>query len=67
MQKPSIGRIVLFTEGDIDHAAIITRVHSDTCVNLKVFPDAGEIFARTSVLSDPQKRLNPRWSWPDRV
>lgn len=60
MRSPSIGRIVLFEDGS-EYApgvpavapAIITRVWSDTLVNLWVFPDASRshmgIQARTSV------------------
>ncbi len=35
--KPSIGRIVHFVQNGIHYAAIIVKVWSDTCVNLKVF------------------------------
>lgn len=33
----------------ITHPAIVTRVHSDTMVNLKVFFDCGPVEDRTSV------------------
>jgi hypothetical protein len=67
-QKPSIGRIVIFTLDDVQSAAMITKVHSDTCVNLRVFPDRGPIIERTSVvIDDAHRRLNPRWSWPERT
>jgi len=41
MQKPTIGRIVMFNAGlekDPDlRAAIIVQVHNETCINLKIF------------------------------
>jgi hypothetical protein len=73
-QKPSIGRIVLFrthaSNGALEHPAIITRVWSDTCVNLSVFPDFGEPQPRTSVnqnesLDGPNQDY--AWRWPPRV
>lgn len=56
MQKPSVGRIVLVpadalgvpANGADAVPAIITRVWSDTMVNLQVFVDAGAVIAKTS-------------------
>lgn len=67
--KPSVGRIVHYKSTDESahwnhadtHPAIITRVHSDTCVNLTVFPDANESVTRTSCV------LGQQWEWPPRV
>lgn len=73
-QKPSIGRIVLFrsleSNGSSEHPAVVTRVWSDTCVNLTVFPDFGEPVLKTSVnqnetLDSPNQNL--AWRWPPRV
>lgn len=55
MIKPTIGRVVWFWEGiheesDQAQAALVTYVHSDTCVNLSVFDPNGNQHARTSVL-----------------
>jgi hypothetical protein len=53
--KPSVGRIVLvfadpkLNNGADEAPAIITRVFSDTCVNVTVFPDATTPYPRTSV------------------
>lgn len=56
MQKPSVGRIVLVpadaigvpANGASEVPAIITRVWSDTMVNLQVFVDTGAVVAKTS-------------------
>lgn len=79
--KPSVGRIVSFypQESDLDSRgngievgqpipAVITRVWSDTVVNLRVLADSsGSLPWRTSVTL----RTNPdhvfSWAWPERV
>ena len=67
--KPSVGRIVHFHIGGEEHAAIITRVWSDWCVNLTVFdPSDGSTSARNSVcLATGDHDLDGRWCWPPRV
>ena len=52
MIKPTIGRVVWYRPAgrDIVHAAVITHVWSDTCVNLAVFGMDGAPYQRTSVL-----------------
>lgn len=80
MQKPSLGRIVLFKisgdaiNGQDEHAAIITQVWSDTCVNLTAFPGSGRIIGGSSVmhestlLTDEPRIVGTRsWRWPPRV
>lgn len=55
-QKPSVGRIVLVPVDAINLPSngaevvpgIITRVWSDTMVNLQVFLDSGAVVAKTS-------------------
>lgn len=65
--KPSVGRIVhYFTDGDGMAPAVITRVCSDTCVNLKVLPDGARPFDETSVELD-NAASSSWWSWPPRV
>ena len=52
MQTPTVGRIVHFYEGqalDKPVAALITRVHSDTCVNLTTFGDGMDPMPVSSV------------------
>lgn len=74
-QKPSVGRIVHYRlceqeptiNGTDVHPAIITRVWSDTCVNLTVFPDAAEPFFKTSVLLCEGRGEKSRWFWPPRA
>lgn len=74
--KPSIGRIVHYvSQFNGNHvAAIVVRVWSDTCVNLRVFYDGtndapdGESEWHTSRTldesADPQKGT---WHWPEKV
>lgn len=75
-QKPTIGRIVIFTVPSPEHPtanndakevpAIITRVWSDTCVNLTVFADNREpVNFSSSQYSD--KALPTTWRWHDDV
>lgn len=62
MSSPTLGRIVLFrlydNQQDINGArefpAIITAVHSETCVNLKVFADAEANLWMTSIEFHPE-------------
>lgn len=71
--KPSLGRIVLFrsynSNGSIEHPAIITRVWSDTCVNLIVFLDMAIPMLKSSVIQDEDVSSdnNYAWRWPPRV
>ena len=72
--KPSLGRIVLFRSLDSnsakEHPALITRVWSDTCVNLTIFPDNGIMVCKTSVnQNESLEGLNQElaWRWPPRV
>ncbi len=71
--KPSLGRIVLFrselSNGALEHPAIITRVWSDTCVNLTVFLDFGAPSLKTSVTFDESEAPSAQysWRWPPRV
>lgn len=74
-QKPSIGRIVHFygEDGGLDPSpAIITKVHSDTMVNLRVFYDEGTPERVTSVpLFETREgggaQTNRFCIWPPRV
>lgn len=75
---PSIGRIVLFKSRDQSDLgstadevpAIITRVWSNTCVNLQVFRDADTPLAQTSVTLAEDFEASGQscaWRWPPRV
>ena len=72
-QKPSLGRIVLFrgqfSNSANEHPAIITRVWSDTTVNLTVFLDASTAVVKTSVVLDEDMNSGAQysWRWPPRV
>jgi hypothetical protein len=74
--KPSVGRIVLVpadpakNNGANVAPAIITRVWSDTCVNLRVLLDSDETTWRTSVVfvNDLAAAEHTHvWAWPPRV
>jgi len=79
MQKPSIGRIVHFCWSGQRVPAVITYVHSDTCINLKpVGGSRGPETEQTSVLyaeENPESSAQANamttthntWSWPPRV
>ena len=71
-QKPSVGRVVHYVPRDADPPhnnaevlpAIITRVWSDTCVNLRVLNDEIYDFWVTSATQGAGPR---EWTWPPRV
>ncbi len=80
-QQPGVGRIVhvsmdpTMNNGADMAPAIITRVWSDTTVNLRVLADSENLLWRTSstyaddldaIPADDPTRLN-RWTWPPRV
>ena len=77
--KPAIGRIVHFhdltspTGAGMPYvdtfAAIITAVHSDTCVNLTIFYPNGDTRGVSSVSLDGDVGTHTpySWSWPPRV
>lgn len=73
-KQPSVGRIVHYHVGAFDgpemrhnHTeeedlpAVIVRVWSDTCVNLKVFTDGPTDVWKTSVLLGDKPG---EWGWP---
>lgn len=76
-QKPSLGRIVIYTlrEGagcGQERPAMIVRVWTDTCVQLKVFLDevndhGSETFASSASLAQPTGPSLGCWRWPDRT
>lgn len=69
-QKPSIGRIVHFASpagyrGEV-WAAIVTRVHSDSEVDLTAFtPGSGVIGFSRMALGGPD--VQGTWFWPPRT
>ena len=81
--KPTVGRIVIFretvwqgegTNGTRDHPAIVTRVWTDTCVNLHVFFDACSSAPKSSVTQMPELADGVAstsaiggWRWPART
>jgi hypothetical protein len=75
---PSIGRIVIFQQSELEapvngsreHPAIITRVWSDQMVNLTVLFDSSGAAPRGSIYlesSDSRPAQGPSWHWPPRV
>jgi len=90
VQKASIGRIVHYYQGDWEctpqtpdgygtngtriHPAMITHVHTDSCVNLIVFLDGSGGVVKTSmcelpdeVFKDGMHCTNSGWRWPPHV
>lgn len=76
--RPSLGRIVLVRtygeriNGQDEHAAIVTQVWSDTCINLTAFPGSGSPRGFSSVshesLVPPEVGTGyVSWRWPPRV
>lgn len=71
-QSASPGRIVLFWKSGIGHPspALITRVQSDTVVNMYVFPEDGtEAYAINNIVRAPNPfdPLAHTWTWPPRL
>ena len=69
--RPTIGRVVIYREHGgpmhIECPAIVTKVHSDTCVNLHVFFDGAPAGYRTSVVQEtPGQTFGWSWDWPKR-
>lgn len=72
-QKPSVGRIVHYTNlGDKDgkypaetQAALITAVHPDNTVSLKIFYRTGIFDMDPVPFSDTPRRGH--WNWPPRA
>ncbi len=65
MNKPAIGRIVIFTTAEGTHlAAVVTNVWGPDCVNLKVHrdEDLADLFVSSAVLGTPTQPLT--WHWP---
>lgn len=71
MQKPSIGRIVMFTldqdPGKVDpetYPAMIVNVNSDTDVDLQVFmKDQNGTILQKNIIQGPGNN-NGTWQWP---
>jgi hypothetical protein len=74
VMKPRIGRIVIYhfyknyraleNSNEVNAPAIITKVHSDTRVNLRVFTDSEALLWKTSVAYGEGEN---QWSWPDKI
>lgn len=65
--QPSIGRIVHYVDiKGVTQAAMITRVWTRDCVNLRVFADAADSYFATSVVYNDEKSQYS-WAWPERV
>lgn len=70
-QKPSIGRIVHYKAHGSPNgqhlseprAAMVTKVHNDTCVDLCVFNPSGLFFNQSCIFGEGPGQ----WSWPTRI
>lgn len=67
--KPGIGRIVHFvSSAGVHHAAIITRVKSDTEIDLNVFTSGEDgSVSETGCLLDNAGKVVGSWHWPERI
>lgn len=81
-QKPSIGRIVHFVQNGVHYPAIIVKVWTDTCVNIKVFRNGSDSIVPGALSKDDiasSVTFNDRcdhcgggpkewtWHWPEFV
>ena len=66
--KPTVGRIVHFRTYSNDEVepAIITKVHNDTCVNLRIFSDS-QPHNDEFRISVTQGDSRGQWNWPPRT
>lgn len=75
MSSPSIGRIVHYFPGPEEVVndrgimpAMITAVHNENCVNLKIFVDGqGQELWRSSVVQKAPGYDTRCWDWPTRT
>lgn len=51
--------------GQNEHAALVTRVHSDDVVNVMVFPAEGDAYPISSI-SKSSAEGSLSWRWPSR-
>lgn len=65
MITPTVGRICHYypSKEHSEHAAIITRVHNDTCIDLTWFPVGGPPKFETSVTIAPEGEEGGCWGW----
>lgn len=71
--KPTVGRIVHYqsygTPGgefkSLPRAAVVTQVHSDTCVDLCILNPTGMFFNTSVQFSEEPK--GGCWNWPPRT
>ena len=72
---PSIGRIVHYqahgspdgTHKSEPRAAIVTKVHNETCVDLCVINPTGFFFNTSCLLDDSETPRGGTWRWPPKV
>jgi hypothetical protein len=79
--EPSVGRIVHFVQNYIHYAAVIVKVWTINCVNLRVLPNGSDVItpgalderdiAHSVTYSEPRdccgKCAEWSWHWPERV
>jgi len=72
--SPTIGRIVHYQahgspngqHKSVPRAAMVTAVHSDTCVDLCVINPTGFFFNQSSMLDESETPAGGTWHWPPR-
>lgn len=74
--KPSIGRIVHYVaygtpggeyKAEAHRAAIITQVHTDTCVDICILNPTGLFFTTSAQFNGDAEPTPGTWHWPERV
>ncbi len=71
---PTIGRIVLYqahgspdgTHKSEPRAAIVTKVHNETCVDLCVINPSGFFFNQSCCSDESESPRGGSWRWPPR-
>lgn len=67
-QKPSIGRVVHFTDDNGRHnAATVAHVNEDGSVNLGYLDINGHPYSASSIPFDESGETPRTWHWPERV
>lgn len=81
IERPTIGRIVHFVQNHVHYAAIVVKVWSATCVNLRVFRNGSDVIVQGALDQDDMAYSvgysEPRpccgqcrdwsWHWPERA
>ena len=56
-----------FHNNTSEHPAVITKIWTNTCVNMTIFPDCNSPDNKTSIIQDEELKQLKGWRWPPRV